>query len=143
MPSRVRSDEGGENVGISQYMLSHPDHGPGRGSMVTGRSAHNLRIEGLWRELFNACVASFYYFCNDLEGVGLLDPNDDYDLFALYYIYFPLLNCHLQQFRCAWRHHPLCTERNQIPQQLWVVGMLSGISEEHALQGVLEPMTQV
>ena len=47
MPSRVRTDRGGENMLIGEYLLQ--TRGTGRHSIIMGRSVHKQRIERLWR----------------------------------------------------------------------------------------------
>ena len=118
IPSRVRSDHGGENVLIAHFMISH--RGSGRGSMITGRSVHNQRIERLWRDLFAGCVSCYYYLFYAMEEEGLLNPNSNVDLYVLHMVFLSKIQTHLDQFRHGWCNHRLRTEHNKTPLQLWI-----------------------
>ena len=54
LPSWVRTDKGLENVQTADYMIEK--RGTERGSIITGRSTHNQRIERLGRNVFQGVL---------------------------------------------------------------------------------------
>ena len=127
-PLRVRSDMGGENIRVAEYMWSHQHAGIGQG-MIMGRSVHNQRIERLWRDVYQGCLSLYYNIFMHLERCRFLDPCNELHLFILHYIYKPRIQQSLDRFRQAYINHPLSSCGNHTPAQLFVSGALQHMSQ--------------
>ena len=122
-PSRIRVDYGVENTAVCDAMVAV--RGEGRGSFIAGSLTRNQRIERLWRDVFRCICHVFYYTFYALEQSGLLDVENPIHMFTLQYVYLRRINCALSEWMVTFNDHPVQTEHNWSPNQMWWNGMMN------------------
>lgn len=136
MPSRVRSDYGLENMGVARMMLEC--RGVNRGSMITGSSVHNQRVERLHRDVTSGVLRSYIDEFNMIERSGLLDPINEVHLLSLHLVFLQEIKKSLDEFTRQWNYHGLSTEGGSSPLQLWTEGILRSANGRNSpLDGIL------
>ena len=129
LPSRVRSDHGMENYLVGMYMIEN--RGTDRGSIITGSSVHNSRVERTHRDVYCGVLVFYARLFEKMEHDNILDPMNDRELFCLHYVFLPRINKSLEEFVAQMNNRPLSTERNLSPIQMWEQGMLENITSDH------------
>ena len=136
-PRRIRTDHGTENVEVARCMLRK--YNIESNPVITGRSVHNQRIERLWKDVFTYVLQHYHNLFYFLEANNDLDPDNEIHMFALQYVFMPRVNRALDCFIAQWNHHPIRTEGNESPLQLWTAGFYKfAESDYRAVRDVLD-----
>ena len=77
---------GKENVLAADHV--NEKRGLERGSMITGPSTHNQRIERLWRDVLDGVLAIYYELLTFMEDNEFPDP---FYKAALHYTFIPII----------------------------------------------------
>ena len=81
VPSRVCADGGSELKHIN--FLMDKLSGDNSRNLIWGSSAHNQRIERLWRDVFTKVLDRYYKLFSHMETEGILDIGNGIHMFAL------------------------------------------------------------
>ena len=85
-----------ENIGVARLMLDK--FGRENVPHLTDLSVHNQRIERLWKDVVTYIVQHYRDLFEFMESIGILDPLNECELFALHLVYQPRLDKALKDF---------------------------------------------
>ena len=125
----MRCDYGMENYNVAASMINN--RGPGRGSIITGSSAHNSRVERTHRYVYSGVLTFYARIFGELEDKGSVDVLNDVHMLSLHHIYIPRIEISVQELVRQMNNRPVSTERNQSPLQMWEKGMLENLLSGH------------
>ena len=66
-----------------------------------------MHRETLERFVLWLCLFLLHFLKNFLEDISLLDHDDLLDVYALHFVFLPIIQRQLDTFREGWAHHPL------------------------------------
>ena len=128
LPSRVRSDYGMENLYVAACMIEQ--RGTDRGSIITGSSVHNSRVERTHCDVYSGVFVFYARLFDELEE-GVLDVLNEIHIFSLHHVYIPRINNSFVGFVSQMNNRPVSSERNRSPLQMWEQGMLENMYSQH------------
>ena len=105
-------------------------HWESTSSAIVGSSVHNTRIERLWRDVRKSVVEPVRITLTALEEEGILDPDNEMDIYCLHQALSGRINQKLSGFTHSWNNHPLRSEHNFTPLQLFHSYDQSGLSDD-------------
>ena len=71
----------------------------------------------------------------DLEEQNILNVDNDVDLYCLHEVFIDRINSSLSDFIGSWNSHPLTSENNQTPAQLFYTGNNHDSSDSDSSSG--------
>eukprot|EP00731_Ephydatia_muelleri_P013068 Em0007g378a len=114
-PARMRSDHGTENVTIATCQMAfrhyHGDRYAGANSFIFGSSIRNCRIESWWSRLRNFRMEWWIDLFKTLVDNGLYDCDVEHQYHTAGYVFGPLLQQELKEFKDMWNCHRIRRNR--------------------------------